>query len=118
MGAFNPERAQEIIGVLMMMEFEGKEQVEDYAKQGQTLLNLLQESQAKVMQYEAMLAQLGLLPGVSGGGGAPSGGGAPMGGAPMGGAPSSPITDGVMQAQSPRSPYAESLAKRSMPSVG
>jgi hypothetical protein len=50
---------------------------------------------------------------VPGGGGAPSGGGAPVGGAP-----SSPITDGVMQAQSPRSSYAESLAKRSMPSVG
>ena len=116
MGAFNPERAQEIQGVLMMMSFEGKEQVEDYVKQGQTLLNMLQESREKVMQYEAMLAQLGLIPGMpQDPGGVP--GGASGGGAP-GGIPSSPITDGVMQAQTPRAPYAEQLAKRSTPSVG
>lgn len=116
MGAFNPERAQEIQGVLMMMEFEGKEQVEDYVKQGQTLLNMLQQAQMQIMQYEAMLAPLGLIPGMSqASGGVP--GGASGGGAP-GGVPSSPITDGVMQAQTPRAPYAEQLAKRSMPSVG
>lgn len=116
MGAFNPERAQEIQGVLMMMEFEGKEQVEDYVKQGQTLLNMLQQAQGQIMQYEAMLAQLGLLPGMpQGQGGAPSGGG---GGAPAGGAPRSPITDGVMQAQAPKSSYTESLLERSKPSVG
>ena len=116
MGAFNPERAQEIQGVLMMMEFEGKEQVEDYVKQGQTLLNMLQQAQMQIMQYEAMLTQLGLLPGMPQGSGGASGGAA-GGGAPMGSAPRSPITDGVMQAQTPRAPYAEALAKRSTPSV-
>ena len=117
MGAFNPERAQEIQGVLMMMEFEGKEQVEDYVKQGQTLLNMLQQAQGQIMQYEAMLAQLGLLPGMPQGSGmAP--GGASGGGSPSGGVPRSPITDGVMQAQTPKAPYAEALAKRSTPSVG
>lgn len=115
MGAFNPERAQEIQGVLLMMEFEGKEKVEDYVKEGQTLLNMLQQAQAQIMQYEMMLAQLGALPGMpSAQGGAPGGGAA--GGSPAG-APRSPITDGVMQAQTPRSSYAENLAKRSTPSV-
>ena len=116
MGAFNPERAQEIQGVLTMMEFEGKEQVEDYVKQGQTLLNMLQQAQQQIMQYEMMLSQVGLLPGMPQGSGGASGGAA-GGGAPMGGAPRSPITDGVMQAQTPRAPYAEQLAKRSTPSV-
>lgn len=116
MGAFNPERAQEIQGVLMMMEFEGKEQVEDYVKQGQTLFNMLQQAQGQIMQYEAILARLGILPGMpSAQGGAP--GGASGGGAPGGSVPRSPITDGVMQAQAPRAPYAEALAKRSTPSV-
>ena len=111
MGAFNPERAQEIQGVLMMMEFEGKEQVEDYVKQGQTLLNMLQQAQMQIIQYEAML---GILPQQGSGG---TGGASPS---PTGSdsAPRSPITDGVMQAQAPRAPYAERLAKRSTPSVG
>ena len=108
MGAFNPERAQEIQGVLMMMEFEGKEQVEDYVKEGQTLLNMLQQAQRQIMKYEAML---GILP-PTGTGGAAAGGGAPAVGAPR-----SPITDGVMQAQTPKAPYAERLAKRSTPNV-
>ena len=117
MGAFNPERAQEIQGALMMMEFEGKEQVEDYVKEGQTLLNMLQQAQGQLMKYEAILAQLGILSGMPmAQGGAPTGGGAP-GGAVAGGAPRSPITDGVMQAQTPKAPYAEALAKRSTPSV-
>lgn len=116
MGAFNPERAQEIQGALMLMEFEGKEDVEEYVKQGQTLMNMCQEQAQKIAQYEMMLAQLGLMPG------APSGqpgmpGGAPGGGTPGGLAPSSPITDGIMQASAPRAPYAEALAKRSVPSV-
>jgi hypothetical protein len=69
------------------------------------------------MKYEAILAQLGILPGAPMGQGmAP--GGAAGGDAPMGGAPRSPITDGVMQAQTPKAPYAEALAKRSTPSVG
>lgn len=116
MGAFSPDRAQEIQGVLMMMEFEGKEQVEDYVKQGQTLLNMLQQANAKVMQYEQTLSRLGILPGMPQGSGMAPGGAS--GGSPTGGVPSSPITDGVMQAQTPKSPYAESLAKRSVPSVG
>lgn len=115
MGAFNPERAQEIQGALMMMEFEGKEQVEDYVKEGQTLLNMLREQQQLMSQYETMLASLGVLPGISGGQGASSSVSRER--SSLVNVPSSPVTDGVMQSQAPRSPYAEKLAKRSTPSV-
>ena len=116
MGAFNPERAQEMLIAIDLMEFEGKEKVVDYVKEGQTLLNMLQQAHGQIMKYEAILAQLGLIPGMpaaqgSAGGASPS----PTG---SGGAPRSPITDGVMQAQTPKAPYAEALAKRSTPSVG
>ena len=107
MGAFNPERAQEIQGALMMMEFEGKEQVEDYVKQGQTLFNICQQLSQELMMLKAAM---GIMPQGSGEARS-SGGGAP------GSAPRSPINDGVMQAQSPKAPYAEALAKRSVPSI-
>lgn len=105
MGAFNPERAQEMLGALKLMTFEGKEEVVDYVTQGQTLLTICQQ----MSQELAMLkAAMGIAPD-------------PMAPAQGGAAPSkvtpSPITDGVMQAQTPRSPYAESLAKRSVPRV-
>ena len=101
----------------MMMEFEGKEQVEDYVREGQTLLNMLQEAQGKIMQYEQMLESFGLMPGIPAGQGGAPGMANQSGGAPSGNVPRTPVTDGVMQAQTPRSPYAESLAKRSVPSV-
>lgn len=86
-----------------------------YVKQGQTLLNMLHQAQEQIVKYEAILAKLGLLPGMpTGQGGAPGGA---SGGAPRGSVPRSPITDGVMQAQTPKSSYAEALVKRSTPSV-
>ena len=115
MGAFNPERAQEMLGALMLMEFEGKEQVEDFIKQGQTLFNMLQQANSQIMFYEQILAKYNLLPGKS------TGGGGALGESGSGGsggkATSTPITDGIMDAQSPRTPYADALAKRSVPSV-
>jgi hypothetical protein len=116
MGAFNPERAQEMLGAMMLMEFEGKEEVVEFVKNGQTLFNMLQQAQMQIAQYEQILMMAGLIPGMpQGQGGAPSGGG----GAPSGGAPSpkSPINDGVMAAQAPRTPYMDALAKRSRPEV-
>lgn len=106
MGAFNPERAQEIQGALMMMEFEGKEQVEEYVKQGQTLLNIVQQMSQEMMMLKAAI---GIPPqNASMGGGTQS---------PSGVATPSPITDGIMQAQGERTPYMEALAKRSVPTV-
>ena len=109
MGAFNPERAQEMLGAMMLMEFEGKEEVEEFIKQGQTLFNICQQQAQELAMLKA--AVMGVMP--QGTQGKASGG---AGGNPPA-IPSSPVTDGVMQAQSPRAPYAEALAKRSTPSL-
>lgn len=109
MGAFNPQRAQEMQGALKLMEFEGKEEVMDYVAQGQTLLNMLMQTQQELVMLKASL-------------GLPlEGQGMPMGG---GGAPtpqvkpSTPTNDGIMESRAPRTSYAENLAKRSAPRVG
>lgn len=119
MGAFNPERAQEMLGAMMLMEFEGKEEVVEFVKNGQTLFNMLQQAQMQIAQYEQILMIAGLIPGMpqGQGGGAPSGAPAPSGtggGAP---APKSPVNDSIMAAQGPRTPYMDALAKRSRPEV-
>ena len=52
MGFFNPERAQEALLALEMMDFEGKEKIIEQVQQGQTLLNLLNQA----MQTMAMMS--------------------------------------------------------------
>lgn len=105
MGAFNPERAQEMLGALKLMTFEGKEEVMDYVTQGQTLLNICKQMSQELMMLKAAM---GIAPDPT----APA-----QGGAAPAKVASTPITDGIMQAQTPRAPYAESLAKRSVPRV-
>lgn len=121
LGFFNPERAQEALGALEMMEFEGIDKVREQVQQGQTLLNLVQQMSAKMAQMSAMLQML------SGGGagtqGVPAapesgkGAGEPApGGNPT--PPQSDLASGVMQAQTPMTDYGQSLAKRSVPDMG
>ena len=55
MGFFNPERAQEAMIALDMMEFEGKEKVLQQVQQGQTLMNLIQQMSAQMQQMAALL---------------------------------------------------------------
>lgn len=43
MGFFAPDRAQEAMGALEMMDFEGIDQVKEYVQQGQTLLRIVQQ---------------------------------------------------------------------------
>lgn len=107
-GFFNPERAQEALGALEMMNFEGIEKVRERVEQGQTLLNLLNQAMA------AMQAVTGAAP--MGGEGAPAA--APGG---TGQAPQVPqgqtVSDGIMASRTPRSGYTERLVSRSRPSV-
>lgn len=116
MGFFNPERAQEALGALEMMEFEGKEKVMEYARNGQTLLNICQQMSAQMDQMAALLQTLtGRDMGV-GTGGAPAGGGAPGGGqAPSGG--SDGIARKTMEAHTPMTDYGTRLAARSKPDM-
>ena len=58
MGFFNPERAQEALIALEMMEFEGKEKVVEQVQQGQTLLSIVQQQSQLLAQMSGMLAPM------------------------------------------------------------
>lgn len=107
MGFFNPERAQEAQGALQMMEFEGKDQVEQYVMQGQTLLNVLQQMSA---QMDQMAMMLGMPPA---GQAAPQSAPAPQAGGGM----ADRMTRETMRANTPMTGYGQRLAQRSKPSV-
>lgn len=87
MGFFNPERAQEAMGALEMMEFEGIDAVRENIAQGQTLLNIVQQQQAEMAQMASIIERsMGIIPAQPA-----EGGSAPR--TPMMQAPSSPSTD-------------------------
>ena len=54
-GVFDPARAQEAQGLLMMMDFDGKDQVVQYVSQGQTLARTCQELNQRLDQMAALL---------------------------------------------------------------
>ena len=121
MGFFNPQRAQETLGALDMMDFEGIDKVREYVQQGQTLLNLcMQLKQENDMLRLIASAATGKDLGVPGGpqeaqGGAPNAGGKSPGGSFN--SPHEGIASGIMQAQKPMTGYGEALAKRSSPDM-
>ncbi len=55
MGFFNPEKAQESLCALEMMEFEGKDKVLDQVKTGQTLMQVNQQLMQTVQQLTSVL---------------------------------------------------------------
>ena len=61
-GFFEPERAQQALVCLEMMDFEGKEKVLDYVQQGQTLMNQLQILNNQILQASQMLASANINP--------------------------------------------------------
>lgn len=106
-GFFNPERAQEALGAIEMMEFEGKEDVKKHILEGQTLFNMVQQLQMQVQQMQMMLmGQAAPAPDIPTGRGAPS---------EM--RPDKSVSGDVMTPNVPRTSYAENLAKRSKPSI-
>lgn len=110
MGFFNPERAQEALAALEMMDFEGIDKVREYVKQGHTLLNICQ--QLKQENDMMKVAITGQMPAV--GGSAPAG---VQSNTPNVKAPRGSVASGIMQAQTPMTSYGEALAKRSVPSM-
>lgn len=108
-GVFNPERAQEALLALEMMDFEGIDKVREQVKQGQTLLNMVQQMSAQMEQMAAMLGmQMGGMPSAP----APSAGGQPHAIDVDKG-----MTNSMAQAQRPRTAYMDALAKRSKPDM-
>ena len=118
MGFFNPERAQEALGALEMMEFEGIDKVKERVQQGQTLLNICQQMSQQMDQMALIIQALtGKDMGVAGGaqtGGSTQGGTTPSEGTESGG---SGLASAVRQAQTPMTDYGTRLAKRSTPDM-
>ena len=121
LGFFNPERAQEAMGALEMMEFEGKDKVLEQVRNGQTLLNICKQLSAQLNQM-ALIVQtltgkdmgLGMSAGASSGGTANGGGTVSAGG---GVNAKEGLASGIMEAQTPMTDYGTRLAKRSTPSM-
>ncbi len=58
LGAFNPENAQSALIAVELMEFEGKEKVLSYIREGQTLYNVVQQQAAEIQQMQTVLMQV------------------------------------------------------------
>lgn len=113
-GFFAPERAQEAMGALDMMEFEGIDKVKEYVGQGQTLLNLCQQMQRQITEMSQVLTlltgrQVGAIPDREPAQVPPSSEGGSSNGKGLAGA--------VAQAQTPMTDYGTRLAARSRPSM-
>lgn len=118
LGFFNPERAQEALGALEMMEFEGIDKVKEQVQNGQTLLNICQQMS---QQLDQMALIIQTLTGKDMGIGAAQSTGGGQRGQAAGPVPSSEkdsLASGIMEAQHPMTGYGERLAKRSTPSMG
>jgi len=122
MGFFNPERAQEAMLALDMMEFEGIDQVRERINQGQTLLNVCKQLKQENEILKVLLTAATGKP-VTGGTGAinpASGGSNPSSGRmSQGGAENAAggLASGIMQAQTPMTEYGQRLAERSKPDL-
>ena len=55
MGFFNPQLAEQSLTALELMDFDGIEGVKEKVQQGQTLINMVNELQMKLMQLEGFL---------------------------------------------------------------
>ncbi|MCD7927351.1 MAG: hypothetical protein LUF80_00575 [Oscillospiraceae bacterium] len=115
LGFFSPERAQEAMGALEMMEFEGIDKVREQVQQGQTLYNMVQQMDAQMQQMAALLQQL---TGQSVGQPAQQQSAKSSGGGSMPtGSKGTNATSGIMQAHTPMTDYGTRLAENSKPSM-
>ena len=112
MGFFNPERAQEALLALEMMDFEGKDKIVDQVREGQTLLNLLNQAMQTMAMMSGAMGMGQPMPEQGGGAPAPEQE-APKSSKSMVNAP----TSGIMESRAQRLPYAQRLAQRSTPNM-
>ena len=111
LGFFNPERAQEAMGALEMMDFEGIDKVRQHISQGQTLLTLCQQLSEQLGQLTALMGEQGTAAAAQAAAARSSGEGRESAESPAG----NQAERSVVQAQTPREDYTASLAKRSAP---
>lgn len=113
MSAFNPEKAQESMMMLDMMEFEGIDKIRDQVSKGQTLYNLLQQTMQQVTQLSAVVQaitgrDMGL-------GQAAPGGGASL---PMAGGSTSMESAASNAQKATMTPYAQRTSENAKVSLG
>lgn len=111
LGFFNPERAQEAMGALEMMDFEGIDKVRQRLSQGQTLLKLCQQLSEQLGQLTALMGEQGTAAAAQAAAARSGGEGRESAESPAG----NQAERSVVQAQTPREDYTASLAKRSAP---
>jgi len=58
MGVFNPQLAEQTLGMLEMMDFDGMEKVKERVQQGQTLLNQMQQMAQQMQKMGLIIYQL------------------------------------------------------------
>ena len=117
MGFFNPERAQEALNALDMMDFEGIEKVREQVSRGQTLMNVVQQLQQQLQMMQMKMTALTGMP-------MPQSQGQPQPRAQQEGSPerqqpagSRSLSDRVMEARTPMTSYGQRLAERSKPDM-
>ena len=62
LGVFNPQMAEQSLGLLEMMDFDGIEKVRDRVQQGQTLMHMVQQMQGMVQNMGVAMMQNGIDP--------------------------------------------------------
>ena len=123
MGFFNPERSQEALGALEMMDFEGIDKVREQVNQGATLLNIVRQQGEQLKQLQMMVAGLtgqgmqGMAPPQDQGDNAPgvarAAAGAPEKEENLSKGDRRSVASGIMEARTPMTSYGDRLAKRS-----
>lgn len=114
MGFFNPERAQEALAALDMMDFEGIEKVRAQVREGETLMNTCKQLMQQLDRLAAITqAVTGKDMGL-GGTAAPVATAPAQTATPSGGGG---IADAVAEAQTPMTDYGTRLAARSRPNM-
>lgn len=116
LGFFNPDRAQEALGALEMMDFEGIDKVRERVEQGQTLTNQLRQVMQQMEQMRAMLAQLTgerTIPAEEGAAGSRGTVAQDNGSSAAGDG----VARQVMDAATPLPGYAQQMVKRSKPNM-
>lgn len=106
MGFFNPDRAQEALSALEMMDFEGIEKVKEKVQEGSSLINMLNQMSQMI---QILSGQNQPVLGMNNPRGAISQAPKEVG--------SNGLASGIMKAQTPQSGYAQKLAQRSTPSM-
>ena len=117
-GFFMPEKAQESLMALDMMDFEGIDEVREKVRQGQTLLNIVQQMAAKMDQMAMIIQSLTGAP-KSGDQNAASSTNAQGNAeaAKAAKAEGTQLASAVMASQQPQTPYMQQMVHRSTPKM-